>query len=87
VGRIVGILLIVAGLLICAIVAIFLGLGASGAGPTSLSKAGAVLGIAMFGVIPLLILGGVGVFLFIRGGQEAVEMADVQKKERLLGMI
>jgi DNA-directed RNA polymerase subunit RPC12/RpoP len=37
--------------------------------------------------VPLLILGGVGVFLFVRGTQEAAEMVDVQKKERLLGMI
>ena len=52
-----------------------------------MSRAGAVLGIALFGVVPLLILGGVGVFMFIKGGQEAVEMEDVRKKERLLGMI
>jgi hypothetical protein len=86
-GRIAGIVLIIAGLAICGIVTLFLGVGAAGAGPQSLSTAGAILGIALFGVIPLLILGGVGVFLFIRGGQEAAEMADVQKKERLLGMI
>jgi hypothetical protein len=49
--------------------------------------AGAVLGFALFGVVPLLILGGVGVFLFVRGTQEVAEMVDVQKKERLLGMI
>ncbi len=86
--RIVGIILIVAGLGICGIVALFVGVGAlaAGEGPT-VSRAGAVLGIALFGIMPLLLLGGVGVFMFIRGGQEAVEMADVQKKERLLGMI
>lgn len=86
-GRIVGIILVIAGLAVCGIVSLFLGLGAAGSGPTGLSPAGAVLGIAMFGVVPLLILGGVGVFLFIKGGQEAVEMAEVQKKERLMGMI
>ncbi len=86
-GRIVGIILVIAGLVICGIVTAFLGLGATGSGPSALSPAGAVLGIALFGVLPLLILGGVGVYLFIKGGQEAVEMVDVQKKERLLGMI
>ncbi len=87
-GRIVGIILIAAGLGICLIVSLFLGVGAfaAGEGP-GLSRAGAVLGIALFGVMPLLILGGVGVFMFVRGGKEAAEMADVQKKERLLGMI
>ena len=79
----------VAGLAICGIVSLFVGLGAAGSGPSesSLSSAGAVLGVALFGLLPLLILGGVGVFLFIKGGQEAGEMADVQKKERLLGMV
>lgn len=86
-GRTVGIILIIAGLVICGVVSLFLGLGTSGAGPRDLSAAGAVLGITLFGVVPLLLLGGVGVFLFVRGGQEAAEMADVQKKERLLGMI
>lgn len=86
-GRIIGIVLMFAGLAICGIVSLFLGLGATGSGPSNLSMAGAVLGIALFGVVPLLILGGIGVFLFVRGGQEAVEMADVRKKERLLGMI
>ena len=87
-GRIIGIVLIVAGLLICGVVALFMGVGAlaAGEGP-GVSRAGAILGIALFGVAPLLILGGVGVFLFIKGGQEATEMADVRKKERLLGMI
>ncbi len=87
-GRTIGVILIVAGLGICGIVSLFLGVGAfaAGEGP-SVSRAGAILGIALFGVAPLLVLGGVGVFMFIRGGQEAAEMADVQKKQRLLGMI
>ncbi len=87
-GRIVGVILIVAGLGICAIVTLFLGVGAfaAGEGP-GLSPAGAILGIALFGVAPLLILGGVGTYMLIQGRKEAAEMADVQKKERLLGMI
>ncbi len=87
-GRIVGIILVIAGLGICAIVSLFLGVGAfaAGEGP-GVSRAGAILGIALFGVVPFLILGGVGTFMFMQGGREATEMADVQKKERLLGMI
>lgn len=87
-GRIVGIILIIAGLAICAVVSLFVGVGAfaAGEGPR-VSTAGAVLGVALFGVIPFLILAGVGVFLFVRGGQEAVQMADVQKQEKLMGMI
>lgn len=87
-GRIVGIILIIAGLAICAVVSLFVGVGAfaAGEGPR-VSTAGAVLGVALFGVIPFLILAGVGLFLFVRGGQEAVQMADVQKQEKLMGMI
>ncbi len=87
-GRIVGVILIVAGLAICGIVSLFLGVGAlaAGEGP-GVSRAGAILGIALFGVVPLIILGGVGVYMFIRGGQEAAEMTEVRKQEKLLGMI
>jgi hypothetical protein len=87
-GRIVGIILVAAGLVICGIVSLFLGVGAlaAGEGP-GVSRAGAILGIALFGVVPLLILGGVGIFLVVKGGQEAIEMQDVKKKERLMGMI
>jgi hypothetical protein len=83
-GRIVGIVLMVAGLLFCLVVALFVGSGLM-TGRTNL--AATVLGVGLFGVIPLLLLGGVGVYLFVRGGAEAREMAEVRKKERLLGMI
>ncbi|MDE3090308.1 MAG: hypothetical protein KGJ80_13080, partial [Chloroflexota bacterium] len=86
-GRIVGIVLVVAGIVWCGGIAAIVGLGAAGQGPTRLSAAAATLGIVFFGVVPLLILVGVGIFLFIKGGKEAAEMVDVQKKERLLGMI
>lgn len=86
-GRIIGVVLIVAGLAICLVVSLFLGLLAGGQGPENLSMAGAVLGFFLLGLLPLLILGGVGVFLFIKGGQEAAELVDIQKKERLMGMI
>ncbi|MBI5305063.1 MAG: hypothetical protein HY868_23225 [Chloroflexi bacterium] len=83
-GRIVGIVLIVAGVLICGVVSLFMFVGTRGEG---LGNAGAVLGFALFGIMPLIILSGAGVFMFFKGGQEAKEMEDVKKKERLLGMI
>ncbi len=86
-GRIVGAVLVIAGIGWCAIVSLFLATGIGGTGAQRVSLQGAVLGIALFGVVPLLILAGVGIIVFMRGGQEAREMADVQKKERLLGMI
>ena len=86
-GRTVGIILIVAGLVICLICALTMFAGYTSRLFEQSGTAGAVLGFALFGVVPLLILGGVGVFLFVRGTQEVAEMVDVQKKERLLGMI
>jgi hypothetical protein len=83
-GKIVGIILMVAGVVILAVASIFIGSGmASGAATTS----GTILGIALCGVLPCLILGGVGVFLFIQGNKEEAELADVRKKEKLLGLI
>ncbi len=83
-GRTIGIILIIAGLAICGVVSLLM---ASGIESEQSTRSGAILGIGLFGVIPLLILGGIGVFLFISGSREAAEMVDVQKKERLLGMI
>jgi hypothetical protein len=83
-GRTVGLVLVVVGLVICLVAALFVGSGLA-TGRTNL--AATILGVSMFGVIPLLLFGGVGVYLFVRGGAEARELADVRKKERLLGMI
>jgi hypothetical protein len=84
-GRTVGIILIVAGLVICAAVSLFIGSGLFTGYANNVTPI--ILGISLFGVIPLLILGGVGIFLFIRGGAEAKEMAEVEKKQRIVGMI
>ncbi len=83
-GKTVGIILIVAGVAICGVASLLVG---SGIASNQVQTSGAILGIGMFGVIPLLILGGAGIFLFVSGSREAAEMVDVQKKERLLGLI
>jgi hypothetical protein len=83
-GRTVGIVLIVVGLVICLVVGLFVGSGLA-TGRTNL--AATILGVGVFGVIPLLLFAGVGVYLFVRGGAEARDLAQVRKKERLLGMI
>jgi len=86
-GRTVGIVLTIAGLAICLVCALTMFAGVTSSLFPETGTAGALLGFALFGIMPLLILGGVGIFLFVKGGQEVAEMADVQKKERLLGMI
>jgi hypothetical protein len=83
-GKAVGIVLIVVGLVICLVVGLFVG---SGFATGRVNVAGTILGIGVFGVIPLLLFAGVGVYLFVRGSAEAREMVEVRKKERLLGMI
>jgi hypothetical protein len=83
-GRVLGIILIALGAGICALVSLFIG---SGVATNQLTAPGAVLGIALFGGLPLLLFGGVGAFIFLRGRAEERELAEVRKKERLLGMI
>lgn len=83
-GKTVGIILIIVGLGICALATAFIG---SGVPTGQVTMSGAVLGIGLFGVLPLLLLGGVGAFLFTSGRAEAQEMVEVRKKERLLGLI
>jgi ribosomal protein S27E len=83
-GRALGIILIAAGVGICALVSLFIG---SGLVTNQLTLAGAVLGIGLFGGMPLVLLGAVGTFIFLRGRAEEKELAEIRKKERLLGMI
>lgn len=83
-GKTVGVILIVAGLAVFAVVGLFMG---SGIASGQLQAPGTILGIGLFGVIPLLLLGGVGAYLLRQGRAEDQAMADVRRKERLLGMI
>jgi PCI domain len=83
-GKTVGIILIIVGLVICGLVSAFVG---SGSASGSVNLAGTILGIGAFGVIPLLLFAGVGIYLFFRGSTEEKELGVVRQKERLLGMI
>ncbi len=82
-GKIVGILLVLAGLGICAIGSLFLGLGTQ-QGATG--GTGAILGFGILFVIvaPLV---GVGAFLALRGQQETKELAEVEKEKKLLNVV
>jgi hypothetical protein len=83
-GRTVGIVLVVVGLIVCLLVGLWAGAQMAA---QSLTVPAAILGIGVFGIIPLLLFGGVGVYLFVRGSAEQRELAEVRKKERLLGLI
>lgn len=83
-GKPVGLILAVSGVAIFLVAAAFLG---SGVANGQLTTAGAILGIALFGVVPLLLLGGAGAYLIVKGRAETSAMADARRKEQLLGLI
>jgi DNA-directed RNA polymerase subunit RPC12/RpoP len=82
-GRLSGVILAAAGLLICGIVAAFLLSGIAGG---RVSAPGAILGFGLAMVIVLPLVGG-GVFLVARGRQEATEYAQVAKQKKILNMV
>ncbi len=84
-GKTIGIILIVIGIGICAVTGAWL--LASAAGPESnLRLSGAILGAALAFIVAAPAV-GVGVFLLVRGRREAAAMAEVEKEQKLLGMI
>ncbi len=83
-GNLSGVIFLVAGIAIFVLALLFLGAGYA-TGKVELT--GAVLGVGLCGLMPLLILGGVGAYLMVSGKQEAVQLQAAQKRERILGMI
>jgi len=84
-GKTIGIVLIVIGIGICAVAGAWL--LASAAGPESnLGLAAAIFGGALVFIVAAPVV-GVGVFLLVRGRREAAAMAEVEKEQKLLGMI
>ncbi len=63
------------------------GFMASGLAVHKLTVPGAVLGFILFGTLPALVLGAIGVFLVVKGKAEAKEQAAAEQLQRLLGMI
>ena len=83
-GKVVGLVLIGAGILVCVVVAGFMGVGVA---TGSTGAGGAALGLILFGFLPLLIFGAVGIYLYVTGRKEEAELAVIRKKERILGLI
>ncbi|MHB0875915.1 MAG: TFIIB-type zinc ribbon-containing protein [Anaerolineae bacterium] len=84
-GKLIGMILIGAGLALLAVVVLWVGAGVAGGKYEDL--AAPVLGIGaalIFGTVPLVAL---GTFLYVKGRQEAVGMAEVQKERTLLNMV
>jgi DNA-directed RNA polymerase subunit RPC12/RpoP len=83
-GRTVGWIMIFVGVVVFLLAISFVG---SGYFSGKLELPGAVLGMILFGALPLLILAGVGSYLMVKGKAEARRQDLVKKQERLLGMI
>jgi len=82
-GRITGIILAVAGIVLCLVGSAFL---ASGVMAERLSVSAALLG-ALLGLPVVLVLIGVGGYVAIRGQREAVEFAEVEKEKQVLNRV
>lgn len=84
-GKTIGIILIVIGIGVCAVAGVWL--LSSAVGPESnLRLSGAILGAALAFIVAAPAVGA-GAFLLVKGRREAAAMAEVEKEQKLLGMI
>lgn len=82
-GRLVGILMIAAGVVLALVGVAWLGSNLAGGG---LQITGAVLGGALLAIVILPLL-GIGVYLIVRGGQEAKEDAERAALRKILDLV
>jgi DNA-directed RNA polymerase subunit RPC12/RpoP len=82
-GKTIGVILIAVGLVLLLAVGAMLGVFSAS---TGLNAGGLALGMVLIIVIVLPIIAA-GVFLTVKGGQEAAEMAEVAQEKKLLNMI
>jgi hypothetical protein len=84
-GRVLGLILLAAGLGLLLVVVLWVGAGVASHRYEDL--AAPVLGVGaafIFGTLPLA---GVGLFLFLRGRQEEAQMAEAERERLLLNMV
>lgn len=82
-GRLVGIILSVVGFAVAIIAGLFIAVQVSSGG---LSAGGAVVG-AGIAFIPVALLVGFGIFLYVKGGQEAEQESVMHKQRQLLDIV
>ena len=82
-GRLLGIILIVVGFGVAIIGGGFLAVGVSNGTQT---PAGAIVGAGIF-FIPIALLVGFGIFMYVKGGQEAEEESVMEKQRQLLDIV
>lgn len=80
-GRLIGIILIVTGFIVAVLAGLWLAVQAA-----DLQPGGLVLGAGL-AFIPVALLIGFGIFLYVRGGQEAERESAMQQQRRLLDIL
>jgi ribosomal protein S27AE len=83
-GKTTGLILMVAGVVLFLGVVAFMG---SGLASGQVQASGALLGVLLCGLAPLIVLGGGGAYLYRQGSAEAATMDEVRRKQRLLGLV
>jgi hypothetical protein len=81
-GRLVGIILIVVGFVIAVIAGLWLALQVA----NEQLGSGAVVG-AGIAFIPVALLVGFGIFMYVQGGKEAVEESEMRQQRNLLDIV
>jgi len=82
-GRLVGIILVVVGFGVAVIAGLWLALQVSN---EQITPGGAIVG-AGIAFIPVALLAGFGIYMYVQGGKEAVEESAMQKQRRLLDIV
>jgi hypothetical protein len=82
-GKTIGIILVMIGVLIGLVAALFFGSGVA----SGRTAAAMILGFGLVFVVVVLPLVGVGGFLFVKGRQEAAAFVEVEKEKRVLNMV
>jgi len=82
-GRVIGLLMVFGAVAVCVLALAWVGVSFAS---ESVELTGAVLGVALAGII-VLPLAGIGVFMIVRSGQEAKSDVVAQKQRRLLDLV
>jgi len=83
-GKTIGLILVIAGVGVCLLSTLWLGVGYFSGSYEGLAAPVLGLGLVFILAAPLV---GVGIFLFIKGQREAAAFAEVEKERKLLGMV
>jgi DNA-directed RNA polymerase subunit RPC12/RpoP len=83
-GKTIGIILVMIGVLIGLVAALFFSSGVVSGRATASAM---ILGFGLVFVVVVLPLVGVGGFLFVKGRQDAAAFAEVEKEKKVLNMV